>query len=155
MSHDSSAPIPPASDREVVSTRDFAEPPEKVFAAFRDPARVAQWWGPAGFTNVITEMDLRVGGKWRLTMIAPNGARFDNVSTFTEVAPPHRVAYQHEEPVHAFLMTMSFTPHGRGTRLTWRMRFENSAEVTKLGAFLDTANQQNFDRLQANLTAHA
>jgi len=146
--------LPSPADHEVVSTRHFPLPPEKVFAAFRDPARLAKWWGPVGFSNVIREFDLRVGGQWRVTMIAPNGVEYHNVSTFVEVSPPAKIVYRHEEPVHGFLMTMTFGAEGKGTTLTWRMRFDSAKEVAKIREFIVIANEQNFDRLQGDLSIH-
>lgn len=139
------------SDREIVSTREFVQPREEIFAAFSDPTRLAQWWGPNGFTNTIREFDLRPGGKWRLTMHGPDGANYDNESRFLEVVRPARIVFQHEEPVHGFRMTMTFAEHGAGTLLTWCMCFESAGEVAKIGEFIAVANQQNFDRLAAHL----
>jgi len=48
-----------APDREIVSARTFAAPRERVFEAFRDPARLARWWGPRGFRNTFEVFDLR------------------------------------------------------------------------------------------------
>jgi uncharacterized protein YndB with AHSA1/START domain len=143
------------SDREIISTRDFAAAREELFAAFSDPARLAQWWGPAGFTNTIREFDLRPGGAWHLTMHGPDGTDFHNESRFLEVVRPERIVFEHEEPVHRFRMTMTFAAHGMGTTLTWRMVFESAEEVTKLGALIVAANEQNFDRLAAHLARTA
>ncbi len=149
------APGDSPSDREIVSTRVFTQSREKLFAAFSDPARVAQWWGPNGFTNKIQEFDLRPGGVWRLTMIAPTGAEYHNLSRFLEVIPSERIVYVHEEPVHRFQMTMTFAAHGTGTTLTWRMVFETADEVAKIGKFIVAANEENFDRLAAHLAKTA
>jgi uncharacterized protein YndB with AHSA1/START domain len=137
--------------REIVNTREFAASCEAVFAAFSDPTRLAQWWGPNGFTNTIHEFDLRPGGAWRLTMHGPNGADYHNESRFLEVVRPDRIVFQHEEPVHRFSMTMTFAARDRGMTLTWRMRFESAAEVAQIGSFIRAANEQNFDRLAAHL----
>ena len=150
MSEKTSAIESPA-DREIISTRVFAATPAQVFAAFADPARLALWWGPNGFKNTLHEFDLRVGGKWRLTMHGPDGANYENVSEFLEIVPAARVVYQHLEPVHRFRMTMTFAPRGPQTELTWTMRFENADEVAKIGKFIVAANEQNFDRLAAHL----
>lgn len=139
------------SDREVVSRRSFAATPAQVFAAFADPVRLALWWGPSGFTNTIGEFELRPGGKWRLTMHGPDGANYDNVSEFVEVAPADRVVFQHLEPGHRFRMTMTFAARGARTELTWTMRFDDADEVATIGKFIGAANQQNFDRLAAHL----
>ena len=139
------------SNREIVSTRLLPAASERVFDAFADATQLAQWWGPHGFTNTIREFDLRVGGRWRLTMHGPNGANYHNESQFTEVARPARIVFQHLEPVHGFQMTMLFeTRHGQ-TQLTWRMLFESAAECARCKDFIGAANEQNFDRLAAHL----
>jgi len=144
----------PASlaDREVVSTRVFAASPGQLYQAFADPAVLARWWGPDGFTNVVQEFDLRPGGKWRLVMRAPSGTEFANESEFVVVEPARRVVYRHLEPVHRFDLAMTFAPEGAGTRLTWRMTFDEAAECGRVREFIAAANEQNFDRLESCLT---
>ncbi len=56
---------PPASSHEIVSTRLFDAPRERVWEVWTDPAHIAQWWGPHGFTNTIQEMDVRPGIRHR------------------------------------------------------------------------------------------
>ena len=141
--------------QEIVSTRLFAAPRERVFRAFSEPEQLAQWWGPKGFTNTIQEFDLRPGGHWRLVMQAPNGARFLNESDFLEVVRPERVAFEHLEPVHRFVMAMTFDEEAGGTRLTWRMRFESAAEHERVKGPVAAANEENFDRLEALLATAA
>lgn len=146
---------PAAADREVVNTRLFAAPRELVFRAFSDPERLARWWGPQGFTNTIHEFDLRPGGRWRLLMQAPNGARFENESGFLEVVAPERVVLEHLEPVHRFRMTMTFEEEGGKSRLTWRLRFASEAEYNRVMGFIAAANEENFDRLEEELAKMA
>lgn len=142
-------------DREIVSTRVFDAPRERVFEAFSDPRRLARWWGPNGFTSTIHEFDLRPGGAWRFVMHAPGGAAFENVSEFIEVVAPERIVFQHLEPIHRFQMTMTLVPEAGKTRLTWRMRFESAAELERVKAFIPAANEQNLDRLAAQLATMA
>lgn len=139
------------SSPEIFSVRVIAAPRERVFAAFSDPNQLAQWWGPAGFTNTFSEFDLRPGGAWRFTMTGPDGAEYHNVSRFVEIAAPERIVFVHEGPMHRFEMTMTFTVHEGGSRLSWRMVFDSADEVAKLGEFIAAANEQNFDRLAAHL----
>jgi uncharacterized protein YndB with AHSA1/START domain len=141
------------SDREIVSSRVFAVPRGFVFDAFSDSARLAQWWGPKDFTNTFHEFDLRPGGHWRLTMHGPNSAHYENESVFVEVVKPERIVFQHLEPVHGFLMTMTFADEAGATRLTWRMCFESASECTRVKLFVSEANEQNFVRLAAHLAA--
>jgi uncharacterized protein YndB with AHSA1/START domain len=139
------------ADREVVSTRVFDVPREQVFRAFSDPRRLARWWGPNGFTNTFHEFDLRPGGAWRFVMHGPDGTAYESATDFIEVVSPERIVFQHLEPIHRFQMTMTFAQEAGKTRLTWRMRFESAAELERVRAFIPTANEQNFDRLEAEL----
>ena len=50
------------------AARKIAAPPSSVFAAFEDSARVAVWWGPAGFTNTFKTYEFKPGGKWSFMM---------------------------------------------------------------------------------------
>ncbi len=146
----SSAPAP--DEHVIISRRAFAVSRERLFAAFRDPASLATWWGPAGFTNTIHTFDFRPGGEWRLTLHAPDGTSYLNESRFTAIEAPSRIVFVHEEPVHRFEMTISFEPHPpAGTLVTWRMRFDDAAEAARLRTFIAAANEQNFDRLQIHL----
>ena len=52
----------PSPDQEIVITRDFAAPRELVFRAWTEPAHLARWWGPKGFTNPVYQWDARAGG---------------------------------------------------------------------------------------------
>src|SRR5436190_8252782 len=62
-----------APQRELVLTRVFDAPREVVFRAWTDPERLAQWWGPRGFTNPRCEWDARPGGAIRVDMKGPDG----------------------------------------------------------------------------------
>src|SRR5512138_74034 len=88
------------SDREIVSTRTFDAPRERVFEAFSDPSRVARWWGPSGFTNTVHEFDMRPGGTWWFTMHGPDGADYPSESVFVDIVKPERIAFQHLSADH-------------------------------------------------------
>jgi len=74
--------------------RTFAAQPERVFAAWTEPEVLRRWWAAAvdGDTPR-ADVDLRVGGAYRLTMRDPEGTEFTVAGTFTEIDPPHRLAY--------------------------------------------------------------
>ena len=139
------------ADREIVSTRVFDAPRERVFRAFSDPRVLARWWGPDGFTSTFQEFDFRPGGAWRFVMHGPDGADYRNESAFIEVVSPERIVLEHLRPMHRFLMTMTFAEEAGKTRLTWRLEFESVAERERVRAFIPAANEQNLDRLQAQL----
>lgn len=60
------------TEREVTITRVFDAPRATVFRAWTDADRLAQWWGPKGFTNPVCEIDARVGGAIRIHMRSPD-----------------------------------------------------------------------------------
>jgi uncharacterized protein YndB with AHSA1/START domain len=57
--------------REIVIERIVNAPRELVFDAWINPKHVDQWWGPNGFTNTTSVMDVRPGGVWRYVMHGP------------------------------------------------------------------------------------
>ena len=68
-------------------------PPATVFAALSDPAELAKWWGPSGFTTPSLRFDPRVGESYRIEMQPPEGERFYLTGEFREVDPPARLAF--------------------------------------------------------------
>jgi uncharacterized protein YndB with AHSA1/START domain len=118
----------PTTDRELVFTRLFDAPRALVWAAWTDPAQIAQWWGPNGFTTTILHYDLRVGGTWKHIMHGPDGVDYPNEHTFTEVVPNERLVHVHGgskpggTPV-LFEMIVTFEDEGAQTRLTMRQVF--------------------------------
>jgi uncharacterized protein YndB with AHSA1/START domain len=68
-------------------------PREDVWQAIADPARLASWWGPRGFTCPNVEWEPRVGGSYRIAMQPPEGERFHLNGDFREVDPPNRLAF--------------------------------------------------------------
>jgi uncharacterized protein YndB with AHSA1/START domain len=73
---------------------------EQVFSALTEPSALAKWWGPAGFTTPEIELDLSVGGGYRLGMQPPDGELFHLAGEFLEIDPPSLVVYtfRWEEP---------------------------------------------------------
>ena len=74
-------------------TRTFAAPRDKVYAAWTEPEHLKQWWGPEGFVSPDAEIDLRVGGRYRAGMRAPDGTEMAVVGEYTEIAAPERLVF--------------------------------------------------------------
>lgn len=72
-----SDPTTTTADQQVVITREFDAPPEAVFRAWTDPDEVAAWYGPEHFETPRAgiRIDLRVGGRYELTMVQRGGGR--------------------------------------------------------------------------------
>lgn len=121
-------------------------PPEAVRQAFADPARLARWWGPAGFRNEIHEFDLRPGGRWLLTMVAPGGERYTMEKRFTAVEP-RRIVVEHVQAGHSFTLEMSFDPAPGGTRVAWTTRFATPEQLEAVREAFTQGNVDNLERL--------
>lgn len=81
--------------KEVTLTRIFNAPRKLVFKAFTNREMVMQWWGPHGFTNPECEMDVRINGKLKINMHAPQMG-FPNHwchGEFLEIDEPRKVVF--------------------------------------------------------------
>lgn len=72
--------------------RVFKAPPERVWRAFLDPAAIAKWNAPDGFTAVVHEMDAKVGGRYRTSFVNfSNGQTHAFGGEFVELVPNERI----------------------------------------------------------------
>jgi uncharacterized protein YndB with AHSA1/START domain len=82
-------------------------------------------------------------------MRGPDGHGYPNESIFVEVAP-ERIVFRHVS-LPKYLMTAEFADESGQTRITWRMLFATVAERDNVSRFAPEANEQNLDRLEAQL----
>jgi uncharacterized protein YndB with AHSA1/START domain len=97
-------------------------PRERVFAACVEPEQLAEWWGPAGFTTTSVDLDVREGGRYRMTMQPPDGEAFHLSGAYSVVEPPQSLVYtfEWEEPDpddQETVVKLSFLDDREGTRL--------------------------------------
>ncbi len=137
------------SSSEIISTRLFSASRDRLFTAFSDPAQLALWWGPKGFTNIFEAFDFRPGGDWKFTMHGPDGKDYANHTRFIEIVPAERIVYEHIAP--HFQMTITLADEDGGTRMTWRMQFPSAEMCARFQPICVPANEENFDRLAAHL----
>jgi uncharacterized protein YndB with AHSA1/START domain len=67
--------------------------PARLFEAWTTPAQFVQWWGPEGVTCPRVEMDLRVGGAYRIGNRLPDGNELWIAGTFERIAPPNELVF--------------------------------------------------------------
>ncbi len=141
------------SDRELRLSRVLDAPVELVWEVFTDPEHIAQWWGPNGFRNTITRMEVKPGGKWDLVMHGPDGTDYKNESVFLEVVTHRRIVFEHVSP--KFTATIGFEARSEQTLLTWHMLFESAEQFIQVvkahGA--DEGLKQNVEKLSRYLAA--
>jgi uncharacterized protein YndB with AHSA1/START domain len=112
--------------------RRFHAAPEKVYAAWADPQRLTQWFGPASVEegSVKAEIDLRVGGHYRIGFNA-NGEYHEVGGVYREVVPNERLVFSwawHSTPERESLVSISIKSEGSGTLLTFH--HEQFADAT-------------------------
>ena len=108
----------------VTITRTFDVSPERVFAAWTEPAQIARWYGPASFEapeDGIT-VDLRPGGRWELTMVRRDGGgEFPIGYEILEVDPPSLLVMR-SDPMPGVpastVVRVEITAAGGGSALT-------------------------------------
>ena len=77
----------------LVVRKTIAATPERLFVAWTEPDALRQWWGPDGVTCIDPQVDLRVGGRYRIGNRLPDGSLLWIVGEFEAVEPPHRLVY--------------------------------------------------------------
>ena len=141
----------------LVKTRRYPEPADRIFRAFIDPAELGRWWGPRGFTTPAAHLDVREGGRYRITMQPPEGAPFQLVGEYREIRRPHRLAWTFNwEPPDVddreTVVTLSLREVDGGTEL----RLEQGAFTTEARRALHDAGWgDSLERLQEFLSGRA
>ena len=100
----------------------FAASRERVFAAWTKQEILRKWWGPPGSTTSLVEIDLRVGGEYRLGIKLPNEGIYFISGTYQVVQPPEKLAFTWhcdlpEMDVGQTLVTLEFYDQGGSTEV--------------------------------------
>ena len=114
------------ADQQVLITRFFEAPRERVFRAWTNPDEVAAWYGPEHFETPRERIriDLRVGGRYELTMVQrDSGAEFAIGYDILELVEPELLVLRSdpmpEMGMHEPTVTrVEFHDHGAKTRIT-------------------------------------
>jgi uncharacterized protein YndB with AHSA1/START domain len=81
------------SDREIAFTRIFGRRPDLLFKAWTQPEHLRHWWGCDGSSLTVCDVDLRVGGEWRIVMRMPDGSDHPFRGVYREIVPNERLVY--------------------------------------------------------------
>jgi uncharacterized protein YndB with AHSA1/START domain len=102
--------------------RVFKAPREKVFNAWTDPKQMKQWIIPQdGFSVPNVEVDFRVGGKYRIEMLSPNGICHTAVGSYREIVVPEKLVFtwfwENRPEEGETLFTVEFYEQGIATQV--------------------------------------
>ena len=143
----------------LVLHRKFPVAPEKVWRAWTEPQALSQWFGPGGpgdpQTVSLAEMDVRVGGRFRLVFGGSAGNDHEAAGVYKEVVPNRKLVFTwswpRTTPDRVSQITMLLRPEGGGTDFEFRHEqfFDEAARdghqrgwittFLKLEAFLKTS----------------
>ncbi len=73
--------------------RRFDAPPHEVFAAWTDAEQLARWFAPLGYAVTDVQLDLVVGGAYRIMLRAPDGPVIRHAGRYVDISPPTRLAF--------------------------------------------------------------
>jgi len=98
-------------------------PPEKVYGAWTEPEKLAHWFGPSQTVpgSVRAEMDVRVGGRFRVSFKTEDGEHHEVGGVYREVVPNEKLVFTwawHTTPERESLVTVLIKSEGEGAMLT-------------------------------------
>jgi uncharacterized protein YndB with AHSA1/START domain len=98
-------------------------PPAKVYGAWTEPEKIAHWFGPSQTVpgSVRAELDVRVGGRFRVSFKTENGEYHEVGGIYREVVPNEKLVFSwawHTTPERESLVTVLTKNDGDGTLLT-------------------------------------
>jgi uncharacterized protein YndB with AHSA1/START domain len=106
-------------------SRHYPVAPEKVWRAWTDPQAVKRWWGPTpGEPVSLAELDVRVGGRFRIVFGGPDGKLHECAGTYKEVVPNQKLVFTwswpNSTPERVSVVTIEFRATGKGTDLLFK-----------------------------------
>ena len=137
------------SDRELVVTRTINGPARLVFEAWTRPELFKQWWVPKSFglSLLSCEMDVRVGGKYRL-VFSHQASTMEFFGSYLEVTPHARLVWTNDEgddggPV----TTVTFEEEGGKTLLVMHELYPSKEALDAAGTGAADAMGESFEQL--------
>lgn len=113
-----------APARRLQVRRVFEAPPERLFRAWTTPEELRRWHAPGPLTCVLAEIDLRVGGRYRIHMREPDGKEHRVGGAYRVIDPPRKLSFTWQwetkhmnNDLRETLVTIEFLPRGKGTEL--------------------------------------
>ena len=149
------------SDQEILITRTFEAPRDLVWQMWTKAEHLQQWWGPAGWTLPVCELDFRPGGTWFYCMQGPDGMQSCGKATYIEIEAPARIVYEDafadaeghllaDMPVGH--ITLKFVEADHKTTVISTVRYPTKADrdkVIEMG--MEAGIDQTLNRLEAYL----
>ena len=142
------------SDRELVVKRTINGPARIVFEAFSRPELFKQWWVPKSYgLNLLScELDVRVGGKYRL-VFSHEGSEMAFFGRYLEVVPDARLVWTNEESDDGAVTTVTFEEKDGKTLLVMSELYPSKRALDTATEGMDEAMPETFEQLDEFLVA--
>lgn len=150
-----------AGDTDIILTRLFDAPRERVWAAYTTPELLMRWLGgPPGCELVRCEVDLRPGGRYRYVWRNPDGTEMGMGGVYREVVRPERLVYTEtfgeDGAGGENVETVVLTERNGRTLLTSTVRYPSpEARAAALNMAMEEVMAANYDRLEGVATTAA
>jgi uncharacterized protein YndB with AHSA1/START domain len=137
------------SDRELVVTRTFNGPARIVFEAWTKPELFKQWWAPKsiGVPLLSCEMDVRVGGRYRLEFGHESSKSMAFFGRYIEVTPHSRLVWTNDESEDGAVTTVTFEEKGGKTLLVLHELYPSKEALDAAGTGAADAMAETFAQL--------
>jgi uncharacterized protein YndB with AHSA1/START domain len=138
------------SERELVVTRSFNAPARIVYEAWTTPELFKRWWAPksTGMTLLSCEMDVRVGGGYRLEFgHAASEQPMAFFGKYIEVTPHARLVWTNEESNDGALTTVTFEEKAGKTLLVFHERYPTKEALDTSIEGMEGGMPEQFEQL--------
>ena len=140
------------TDTQIMITREFDAPRHLVYRAFTTPELIERWWHANRGKVTSTEVDLRVGGKWRWVMVTPKGFEVAFSGEYRELVPNERLVYTElfeGAPGRPALTTLTLVEeHGRTVLTLLAEHWTRAQRDAVLESGMEDGMQDAFDLME-------
>ncbi len=137
------------SERELVVTRIFNGPARIVFEAWTKPELFKRWWAPKsmGVPLLSCEMDVRVGGGYRVAFGHDASSAMEFFGKYIEVIPNTRLVWTNEESDDGSVTTVTFEEKGDKTLLVLHELYPSKEALDDAIAGMEGGMSEQFEQL--------
>ena len=137
------------SERELVVTRTFNGPARIVFEAWTKPELFKRWWAPKSMGMCLRscEMDVRVGGRYRLVFGHDASNPDEFFGRYIEVTPHSRLVWTNEESDDGPVTTVTFEEKGGKTLLVLHELYPSKEALDGAIAGMEGGMPEQFEQL--------
>jgi uncharacterized protein YndB with AHSA1/START domain len=139
-------------DNHLQITRIFNAPRSLVFAFWKDPERLQQWWGCKNTTKVDCAMDFRVGGSFTFVMQITGAGEFSYKGQYDEIIEPEKIAYHADMGGAITRVVVEFFDQGAQTKMVLNQIGFPAQNICRM---VSQGTTESFDKLDSLVSSQA